>query len=107
MDTSIEKGRAFVPAEAINYADGGVVSKEFVRASGGSITLFAFDKGQGLSEHSAPFDATVSVLEGEVEILIDGTPHRLQAGQTIVMPANHPHALHAVERFKMMLIMIR
>ena len=105
MDKKIEKGTVLVANETIAYAEGGIVSKEFVHA--GSLTLFAFDEGQGLSEHSAPFDATVQVIEGEAEIKIDGVPHVVKAGEMIIMPANHPHALFAHKRFKMLLTMIR
>jgi quercetin dioxygenase-like cupin family protein len=94
-------------AELVNYQDGAVVSREIVRKPTGSVTLFAFDEGNGLSEHTAPFDALVQVLEGGVEIMISGQPHRLQAGEMILMPAGQPHALKALQRFKMMLTMIR
>lgn len=107
MDKKIEKGKVIVADEMISYAEGGVVSKEFVHANAGSLTLFAFNEGQGLNEHSAPFDATVQVLDGEAEIKIDGVPHIVKAGEMIIMPANHPHALFAHKRFKMLLTMIR
>ena len=103
MDKKIEKATVIVANEVINYAEGGIVSKEFVHANAGSLTLFAFDEGQGLSEHSAPFDATVQVLDGEAEVKIDGVPHVVKAGEMIIMPANHPHALFAHKRFKMLL----
>jgi quercetin dioxygenase-like cupin family protein len=93
--------------EFVNYQDGAIVSREVVRKSTGSVTLFAFDGGQGLSEHTAPFDALVQVIEGEAEIAIAGQPHRLQGGEMILMPANQPHALRALQRFKMVLTMIR
>ncbi len=89
------------------YQDGAVVSREIVGKQTGTITLFAFDKGQGLSEHTAPFDAFVYVVEGRVQITIAGQPHDLTGGEMIVMPANKPHALKATERFKMLLVMIR
>jgi quercetin dioxygenase-like cupin family protein len=89
------------------YQEGAVVSRELVRKPTGNVTIFAFDAGQGLSEHTAPFDALVQVLEGEVEILIAGQPHRVRRGQMLLMPANQPHALKALERFKMILTMIR
>jgi quercetin dioxygenase-like cupin family protein len=92
---------------AIEYQSGAVVSQTLLEKKTGTVTLFAFDKGQGLSEHTAPFDAMVLVVEGEAEITISGTAHRVTGGQMIVMPANDPHALRAVERFKMLLIMIR
>ena len=94
-------------AELVNYQDGAIVSREIVKKPTGSVTVFAFDMGQGLSEHTVPFDALVQVLEGEVEITISGKPYRLQGGELILMPANQPHALKAVKRFKMLLTMIR
>lgn len=94
-------------AAMIAYQDGSVVSREIIRKTTGTVTLFAFDRGQGLSEHTAPFDALVHVLDGVSEISIGGKAHRIAAGELIVMPANVPHALKAVERFKMMLVMIR
>jgi quercetin dioxygenase-like cupin family protein len=93
--------------ELAGYQDGAVVSREIVRKPAGNVTLFAFDAGQGLSEHTAPFDALVQVLEGEAEISISGTPHRVQAGEMILMPAGQPHALRALKRFKMVLTLIR
>ncbi len=93
--------------ELVNYQDGAVVSREVVKKSTGSVTIFAFDEGQGLSEHTAPFDALVQVLEGEAEISIAGNPHRLHCGEMILMPAGQPHALKAHARFKMILTMIR
>lgn len=103
----IEKGKAFQPNTMIEYAEGGIVSKEFIHNKGGSVTLFSFDKGQNLSEHSAPFDAMVTVIDGEPEIVIDGQRHYPKAGEVLIMPANHPHAVNAKTRFKMMLTMIR
>lgn len=94
-------------SELINYQDGAVVSREIIRKPTGNVTLFAFEEGQGLSEHTAPFDALVEVLEGEAEITIAGKPHQLRGGEMILMPAGQPHALKALKRFKMMLIMIR
>jgi quercetin dioxygenase-like cupin family protein len=94
-------------AEFVNYQDGAVVSREIVKKSTGNVTLFAFDQGEGLSEHTAPFDALVQVLEGEAEIMVSGQSHRLQGGDMMLMPAGQPHALKAVKRFKMMLTMIR
>jgi quercetin dioxygenase-like cupin family protein len=94
-------------AELVNYQDGAIVSREIVKKPTGTVTVFAFDMGQGLSEHTAPFDALVQVLEGEVEITISGKPHCLQGGELILMPANQPHALKALKRFKMILTMIR
>lgn len=93
--------------EHANYQNGAVVSREVVKKPTGNVTLFAFDEGQGLSEHTAPFDALVQVLEGEAEISIAGNPHRLHGGEMILMPASQPHALKAITRFKMILTMIR
>ena len=94
-------------AEMVNYQEGSVVSRQITKADAGNVTLFAFDKEQGLSEHTAPFDALVYVLEGEARVTISGNPFDLKAGDAIVMPANEPHALFAVERFKMLLTMVR
>jgi quercetin dioxygenase-like cupin family protein len=94
-------------AELVAYQDGAVVSREIVKRPAGNVTLFAFDEGQGLTEHTSPFDALVHVLEGEVEITISGNPQRLQAGEIILMPASQPHALKAIKRFKMILTMVR
>ena len=91
----------------VNYQDESVVSKTLIKKETGTVTLFAFDQEQGLSEHTAPFDALVCVLEGEVEIRISGTPVILKQGEMITMPASKPHALKAIKKFKMMLIMIR
>lgn len=93
--------------DSISVAEGGVVSKQFIKNKGGNITLFAFDKGQGLSEHTAPFDAIVQVVEGTVEISIDGKKQLVSEGEMINMPANVPHALHAAAAFKMCLIMLK
>lgn len=91
----------------VNYQAGSVVSREIVRKDTGTVTIFAFDKGQGLSEHTAPFDALVQIIDGEAEIVISGTPHTVKAGELILMPAGKPHALKAIEQFKMILTMIR
>jgi len=93
--------------DLVGYQEGSVVSKEIIKKDKGTVTLFAFDKGQGLSEHTAPFDALVYVFDGETEITISGAPHHLKSGEIIIMPANKPHALRAIESFKMMLVMIR
>ncbi|MDP8261750.1 MAG: cupin domain-containing protein [Candidatus Ancaeobacter aquaticus] len=93
--------------DLVSYNDDSVVSKEIIRKDTGTVTLFAFDKGQGLSEHTAPFDALVYVLDGTVEIMIAGKPHTVKAGDIIMMPANKPHALKSVERFKMLLVMVK
>ena len=93
--------------EMIDYQAGSVVSREIVKGKTGTVTLFAFDEGQGLSEHTTPFDALVQVIDGEAEITISSKPYRLTSGSMIVMPANKPHALSAVRKFKMLLVMIR
>lgn len=101
------KGEAFNLVNDVSYAAGAVVSKTLLKKQSGTVTLFAFDAGQGLSEHMAPFDAMVQVLDGKAVITLGGKPHRVASGETIIMPANVSHALQAEERFKMLLIMIR
>lgn len=91
----------------VDYQDGAVVSRTLVKKSTGSVTVFAFDRGQELSEHTVPHDAFVHVIDGEAEITVAGTPHRLKQGDAILMPGNRPHAVKAVDRFKMVLSMIR
>ncbi|MBN2537036.1 cupin domain-containing protein [candidate division WOR-3 bacterium] len=100
-------GRRVELADLVDYAPGAVVSREVMKRPAGTVTVFAFDKGQGLSEHTAPFDALVLVLDGTAEVRIVGEPQRVSGGQVLIMPANVPHALEAVERFKMLLVMIR
>ncbi len=105
--------KSFKPAEVYNlkqtisFAEGGVVSKQFIKNKGGNITFFAFDQGEGLSEHTAPFDAVVQVIEGKAEVVIDGKKHIVSEGELIIMPANISHALYAKESFKMCLIMLK
>jgi len=91
----------------IEYQEGAVVSKEIIRKGTGTVTIFAFDKGEGLSEHTAPFDAMIQVIDGKAEITISGSKNILEKGDMIIMPANESHALHAIEKFKMILTMIR
>ena len=93
--------------DMVAYQNGSIVSKEIIKKATGTVTIFAFDQGQGLSEHTAPFDAMVQIIDGEAEITISGKTHHLREGEAIVMPANHPHSLKAVKRFKMILTMIR
>ena len=93
--------------ELVNYQEGSIVSRVIVSKDTGTVTLFAFDAGQGLSEHTAPFDALVHLLEGEAEIVISGKPLRVGAGEMVLMPAHQPHALKALSKFKMLLTMIR
>lgn len=94
-------------AEMVNYQDGSVVSRQITKADAGNVTLFAFDQDQELSEHTAPFDALVHVLDGSVEVKISGKPFNLGTGEAIIMPANEPHALKALTPFRMLLTMIR
>jgi quercetin dioxygenase-like cupin family protein len=94
-------------AELVDYQNGSVVSREIVRKNTGTVTLFAFDEGQGLSEHTAPFDALVYILDGEAEIIISQKSFRLVESEMIIRPANQPHALKASKKFKMLLTMIR
>ena len=94
-------------SEMINYQDGTIVSKTLINKDKGSVTIFAFDKDQSLSEHTAPFDALLQVIDGEVLVVISGKNHRLTANEMILMPANVPHAVKAVNKFKMLLIMIK
>ena len=105
--TTPEKAEMFSAEKTPAYAENAVVSRTILENGGGTVTLFAFDANQGLSEHSAPFDALVTVLDGEVRIAIGGRPHHLKRGDCIVMPANVPHALEAVTAFRMMLVMNR
>ncbi len=91
----------------INYQEGSVVSRTLIEKQTGTVTLFAFDQGQGLTEHTTPFDAMVCVLDGKMEVTISGNSIVLKNGEMVIMPANKPHALKAIEKFKMMLIMIR
>jgi len=101
------KGKKFSFDDSIGYADKAVVSKHVLKKDSGNITLFAFDKGEGLSEHTTPFDALVLVVDGSAEIIIDGESTILGASESIIMPANIPHALKALDRFKMVLTMIK
>jgi len=100
-------GTAVTMADLVAYQPGSVVSRTLIDKKIGTITLFAFAEGQGLSEHTAPYDAFVQIVDGTGEITIDGTPQTMETGQFVIMPANHPHSLRAVKRFKMLLVMIR
>jgi quercetin dioxygenase-like cupin family protein len=100
-------GKVFKLAGMVDYQEGAVVSRTIIDKQAGTCTLFAFGEGQGLSEHTAPFDALVNILDGEAEIKISGKPFNLKTGDIIIMPANEPHALRAVKQFKMMLFMIK
>ncbi|MEM2124125.1 MAG: cupin domain-containing protein [Methanolinea sp.] len=100
-------GKVFVLKDLVDYQEGTVASRMIVDRDAGSITVFSFDEDEGLSEHTAPYDAVVTILEGECEVWVAGTTHRMREGETIIFPANVPHALSAVTRFKMVLTMIR
>ncbi len=102
-----EKAKVFSFNESVEYSEGGIVSKTVLKKQTGNISLFSFDKGEALSEHTAPFDAVIQVVDGRGEIIIDGKSYFLETGQVIIMPANIPHAVKAVERFKMVLTMIK
>jgi quercetin dioxygenase-like cupin family protein len=101
------KSQVFSFSDSVDYADGAIVSKTVLKKQTGNISLFAFAKGEALSEHTAPFDALIDVVDGKGEITIGGNPYILEKGQSIIMPANIPHAVRAVEKFKMVLTMIR
>ncbi len=100
-------GEALSLEEMVAYQDGSIVSRTLAKTNGGTVTLFAFDAGQALSEHTAPFDALVNVLDGEAEVVIGGEKQVTRAGQAVMMPADIPHALNANKRFKMLLVMVR
>ena len=102
-----EKATIYETEKLVVYQEGSVVSKEIIKKETGTVTVFAFDKNEGLSEHTAPFDAMVQVIDGTLELTIDGELFTLTKGNMIIMPANIPHALHAKERFKMVLTMIK
>lgn len=114
MSSEQEHGKREMPVaevvriiDLVHYQEGAVVSRTLVNRATGTVTLFAFDEGQGLSEHTAPFDAVAHVLEGEAEIAVSGKPLRTTAGEAVLMPAHQPHSLRALRRFKMLLLMIR
>lgn len=104
---TIEKGKVFKATEVIEYTDGGVVSKEFIHSNAGSVTVFSFDAGQGLSEHTAPFDALIQVINGVMQLTVEGRTFNIKAGETFIIPSGAHHSVKAVERFKMMITMIR
>jgi quercetin dioxygenase-like cupin family protein len=108
METNLfEKATILDFSALVDYSVNGIVSKRVLEKKTGNVTLFAFDQGQSLSEHTAPFDAMVQVLEGKGEFVINGKSYLLEAGKSIIMPANNPHAVNAVARFKMLLTMIK
>lgn len=103
----MEEPKVWLTKEVVDYQEGSVVSRTLLEKPTGTVTAFAFDREEGLSEHTAPFDALVQVVEGEAEIVISGRPFQVREGEMLVMPAGEPHALRAVGRFKMLLTMIR
>jgi len=105
--TEFEKAKVFNFNDSVEYSDGGIVSKTVLKKETGNISLFSFAKGEALSEHTAPFDAMIQVVDGKGEVIIGGKSFFLETGQTIIMPANIAHAVKAVEKFKMVLTMIR
>ena len=105
--SEFEKSNVFTFNESINYSEGGIVSKTVLKKQTGNISLFSFDRGETLSEHTAPFDAMIMVVDGRGEIIIGGKSFLLESGECIIMPANIAHAVNAIERFKMVLTMIR
>lgn len=107
MEQEDVHGRVLSLSDLVEYQDGAIVSRILLKKDTGSVTLFAFDQGQDLSEHTVPHDALVYLLDGEAQITISRTPHQLKQGQVILMPANQPHAVKATKRFKMVLTMIR
>jgi quercetin dioxygenase-like cupin family protein len=102
-----DKSKVFSFNKSIEYSDGGIVSKSVLKRQTGNISLFSFAKGEALSEHTAPFDAMIQVVDGRGEVIIGGKPFTLEAGQCIIMPANITHAVNAIEKFKMVLTMIK
>jgi quercetin dioxygenase-like cupin family protein len=102
-----DKGIVFQFDELVQYSDDAIISRTILNKQTGTVTLFAFDKGQSLSEHTAPFDALVQVVDGVGVIIINGKEYKLVGGESVIMPANIPHAVNAVEKFKMVLTMIR
>lgn len=104
---SLHKIKAGQLIDLVDYQSGSIVSREIIKKKTGTVTLFAFDKGQGLSEHTAPFDALAYLLDGEAQVIISGKPLHLKAGEVVIMPAHKPHALRAIEKFKMLLIMLK
>lgn len=104
---NLETGEIYKLADLVDYQQGSVVSRTLINKEVGTVTLFSFDEGQGLREHTTPYDALVNILDGEAAITISGKEYRLAEGDIIVMPANEPHAIRAESRFKMLLIMVK
>lgn len=106
-DYEIRKRKNFQCNELVDYADGGVVSKELIHNNAGSVTLFSFDAGQGLSQHTAPFDAFIQVIDGEMVLNVEGTDNYIKAGESFIIPAGALHSVKAEQRFKMIITMVR
>lgn len=104
---SFETAKVFRFNKEVDYSENGIVSKRVIEKKTGNVSLFAFDKGQSLSEHTAPFDAMIQVVEGTAQVIINKQPFTVSIGETIIMPANIPHAVYAIDRFKMVLTMIK
>ena len=100
-------GHVLKLVDLVDYQQGSVVSRTIIDKKEGTVTLFAFDEGQGLSEHTSPFDALVFILDGSAEVSIEGKPHDVNDGEMLIMPANKPHSLKAVKKFKMLLVMVK
>ena len=107
QSNEFEKAKVFSFSDSVEYASGGILSKTVLKKETGNISLFSFAKGEALSEHTAPFDAMIQVIDGKGEVIIGGKSFIMESGQTIIMPANIPHAVKAVEKFKMVLTMIK
>ena len=107
QSNEFEKAKVFSFSDSVEYASGGILSKTVLKKETGNISLFSFAQGEALSEHTAPFDAMIQVVDGKAEIIIGGKSFILESGQTIIMPANIPHAVKAIEKFKMVLTMIK
>ncbi len=107
MNNEISPSTIFTFKDSVDYSENAIVSRTLIRNEAATITLFAFNKNEALSEHTAPYDALVNILDGAAEIIIDRKSYMLHSGQSIIMPANVPHALKAIEAFKMLLIMIK
>ena len=107
MTNEFNHSEVFNYSNVIDYAIGSIISRQIIQRKNGNVTLFSFDKGQKLSEHTAPFDALILIIDGEAEVQINSIPFKLTTGQTIIMPANVPHVVNATERFKMVLTMIK
>lgn len=107
MKLSKLSAKASALGDLLKYQPGTIVSRQIIKKGAGTVTLFAFDKGQGLSEHTAPFDALIYIVDGRAQVKISGKPNIVKKGEMIIMPANKPHAVNAIAKFKMLLVMIK